>query len=78
MEYKTFEMSSPVIGNDIYFYPTDNGNILSLTKEYSSFDKTPTKEQNVIVEKVDFLSTFYLTSIAVIGLFALFQLSRKH
>jgi len=69
------------IGDDIYFYPDENGNIITLTKKYRSIVPKDHSIQRVFDRKkakeVDYVSTFFLGSVAVIGLFVLFQLNKR-
>jgi len=70
---------SELIGDNIYFYPDGHGNIITLTKQYKSIipkdiSDTPWSDEK---KDVDFVSTFFLGSMAFVGLFILFQLSRK-
>jgi hypothetical protein len=60
------------IGDDIYFYPDENGNLITLTKLYESVVAEP---RMVLSNKknVDFITQFFVGSVAVIGLFVLFK-----
>jgi hypothetical protein len=68
------------IGNDIYFYPDGNGNIISLTKEYPSIVPKALTSSNTVSptkKEADYITTFFMGSMAFVGLFVLFQLSMK-
>jgi len=82
---------SQSIGNDIYFYPDENNNIVATTKKYTSIvpkvggptvhslqssfnvDSSSSMEK----KEVDLVTTFFLSSMAFIGIFVLFEMSNK-
>lgn len=63
------------IGNDIYIYPNpyDNGTLISLTKQYPSLIKGQ-KPFHKEEKHVDYATTFFIGSMAFIGLFVLFKI----
>jgi hypothetical protein len=73
-----YTLKPSLMGDDIYFYPDENGNIITLTKKYLSIIPEAFPLLGGRSKKsMDIPTTFFIGSISIVGLFVLFQLSRK-